>query len=91
MELKKAFYSPTELAGLLDLSSDTIVNYIKDNKVFAIKLSERTYRIPRREVARVLGEPLVPSRVTETGHGGAEAAERVRRRIRQEKRERVAR
>ena len=46
MKLTKAFYSPSELGELINLSSDTILNYIKANKISAIKLSERTYRIP---------------------------------------------
>jgi len=55
LKLAKAFYSPSELGELIDLSSDTILNYIKANKIFAIKLSERTYRIPQRAATRFLG------------------------------------
>lgn len=91
MDRTKAFYSPTEVARLLGLSSDTIINYIKAGTVFAIKLSERTYRIPRREVSRLTGEPVAPSTGVERGRGGAEAAERIRGRLRRQERAPVTR
>jgi len=54
-ELRKPFYSPTEVAELASLSSSTILNYIHDGKLVAVRLSERTYRIPRKAVLRLLG------------------------------------
>ena len=81
MKLAKAFYSPSELGALIDLSSDTILNYIKANKIFAIKLSERTYRIPQRAAARFLGETVPSSRITKRVHGGQTAAAKLRRRM----------
>ncbi len=81
MKLDKAFYSPGELGDLLDLSSDTILNYIKSGKLFAIKLSERTYRIPQRAAARLVGEPVEPSRINRQPRGGAQAAEKIRQRF----------
>ncbi len=53
--LRKGFYSPGEVAELASLSSSTILNYIHDGKLAAVKLSERTYRIPRKAVIRFLG------------------------------------
>lgn len=53
--LPKAFYSPAEVAEMASLSSSTILNYIHDGKLAAVKLSERTYRIPRKAVIRLLG------------------------------------
>ena len=81
MKLTKAFYSPSELGELIDLSSDTILNYIKANKILAIKLSERTYRIPQRVAARFLGETVPSSRITRRVHGGQAAAAKLRRRM----------
>jgi len=81
MKLIKAFYSPSELGELIDLSSDTILNYIKANKIFAIKLSERTYRIPQRAAARFLGETVPSSRIAKRAHGGRAAAAKLRRRL----------
>lgn len=53
--LPKAFYSPAEVAELASLSSSTILNYIHDGRLASVKLSERTYRIPRKAVIRFLG------------------------------------
>lgn len=43
---RKAFYSPAALGDVVGLSSATILNYIHSGKLYAVKLSERTYRIP---------------------------------------------
>lgn len=53
--LPKAFYAPSEVAELASLSSSTILNYIHDGRLASVKLSERTYRIPRKAVIRLLG------------------------------------
>ena len=53
--LPKAFYSPSEVAELASLSSSTILNYIHEGRLAAVRLSERTYRIPRKAVIRLLG------------------------------------
>ena len=53
--LPKAFYSPSEVAELASLSSSTILNYIHEGNLAAVRLSERTYRIPRKAVIRLLG------------------------------------
>ncbi len=70
--LPKAFYSPSEVAALASLSSSTILNYIHEGRLVAVRLSERTYRIPRKAVIRLLGlgapAPVVvadPSRTVE--------------------------
>jgi len=52
--LPKAFYSPSEVAELTSLSSSTILNYIHEGRLVAVRLSERTYRIPRKAVIRLL-------------------------------------
>jgi excisionase family DNA binding protein len=53
--LPKAFYSPSEVADLASLSSSTVLNYIHEGRLAAVRLSERTYRIPRKAVIRLLG------------------------------------
>jgi excisionase family DNA binding protein len=53
--LPKAFYSPSEVADLASVSSSTILNYIHEGRLAAVHLSERTYRIPRKAVIRLLG------------------------------------
>lgn len=61
--LTKAFYSPSEVADLASLSSSTILNYIHEGRLASVRLSERTYRIPRKAVIRLLDlggpEPVV--------------------------------
>ena len=54
MELTKAFYSPAEVAELAGLHPTTILNYIRDEKLYAVRLSERTIRIPARSVQKLL-------------------------------------
>jgi len=53
--LPKAFYSPREVADLASLSNSTILNYIHEGRLSAVRLSERTYRIPRKAVMTLLG------------------------------------
>ena len=67
------------------------MNYIKANKIFAIKLSERTYRIPQRAAARFLGETVPSSRIAKRAHGGRAAAAKLRRRLGAEERVTVTR
>jgi excisionase family DNA binding protein len=52
--LPKAFYSPAEVATLASVSSSTILNYVHEGRLAAVRLSERTYRIPRKAVIRLL-------------------------------------
>lgn len=53
--LTKSFYSPTEVARLASVSRSTILNYIRSEKLAAVRLSARTYRIPRKSVMLLLG------------------------------------
>jgi excisionase family DNA binding protein len=54
LQLDKAFYAPKEVAELVGVHPTTILNYIRDGKLYAVKLSERTYRIPLRSVLKLL-------------------------------------
>ena len=54
MELTKSFYSPHEVAALASVHPSTILNYIATGRLYAVKLSERTYRIPARAVIGLL-------------------------------------
>ncbi len=54
LKLDKPFYSPAEVGNLAGLHSSTILNYIRGGKLYAVKLSERTYRIPLRSVLKLL-------------------------------------
>jgi excisionase family DNA binding protein len=66
MKYTKYFYTPHEVAEMAGLSSATILNYISSGKLHAVKLSERTYRIPVRSVVQMLNpELLAPSTRTQ--------------------------
>jgi len=60
VELTKSFYTPAEVAELARVHRSTILNYIASGRLYAVKLSERTYRIPARAVLRL----LEPERLT---------------------------
>lgn len=65
MELAKPFYSPHEVAEMASVHSSTILHYIASGRLYAVKLSERTYRIPARAVIGLLEpERLSPSSMT---------------------------
>jgi excisionase family DNA binding protein len=66
LHLDKAFYSPKEVAQLAGVHPTTILNYVREGKLYAVKLSERTYRIPLRSVLKLLDpESLAPPTVIE--------------------------
>ena len=68
LTLSKAFYSPTEVARLASVSNSTILNYIRSEKLAAVRLSARVYRIPRRSVMLLLGLPTRPPRIFRDPH-----------------------
>ena len=88
MELKTAFYSPAEVARMIDVHPTTILNYIRDEKLYAIRLSERTIRIPARSVLKLLApEEVSAPRHVERPHEDVRDAvttgdgERTRKRV----------
>lgn len=54
LRLERPFYSPTEVADLAGVHPSTILNYIRSEKLYAVRLSERTYRVPARAVLALL-------------------------------------
>ncbi len=75
VRLTKAFYSPGEMAEMLGLHPDTILNYVHAGRLAAIQLSARTYRIPQREVRRLIApETLKPPKIVARARGGKAAA-----------------
>jgi len=65
VEFSKSFYSPHEVAAMASVHPSTILNYIASGRLYAVKLSERTYRIPVRAVVGLLEpERLAPSSIT---------------------------
>lgn len=76
LKLEKPFYSPAEVANLAGLHSSTILNYIRDGKLYAVKLSERTYRIPLRSVLKLLDpESVSPPTVVERADAEVKATD----------------
>lgn len=76
MKLTKAFYSPHEVAEMASLHPSTILNYIASGRLYAVKLSERTYRIPVRAVIGLL-EPERLSRSSMTEQPDADVAHEI--------------
>jgi excisionase family DNA binding protein len=60
VEFTKAFYSPREVAEMASLHPSTILNYIASGRLYAVKLSERTYRIPVKAVVQLLEPERLP-------------------------------
>jgi excisionase family DNA binding protein len=85
VRLTKAFYSPGEVAEMLGLHADTILNYVHAGRLAAIQLSARTYRIPQREVRRLIApKTLTPPKIVVRVRGGKAAAAALRARLRHE-------
>ena len=53
---KKAFYTPAEISGLLQVHPSTVRDWIHTERLFAFQLSERVYRIPLSSLMELLGE-----------------------------------
>lgn len=60
LTLDRPFYSPADVAALAGVHPSTILNYIHAGKLYAVRLSERTYRIPARAVLRLLAPEQLP-------------------------------
>jgi excisionase family DNA binding protein len=74
VEFAKSFYSPREVAEMADLHPSTILNYIASGHLYAVRLSERTYRIPVRAVIGLLEpERLARSSMTVEPHTDVES------------------
>src|SRR3989475_11858970 len=60
---RKAFYSPAEVARILGVSDQTVVDLIHEDRLFAVQIGPRLYRIPLGSFMQFLG---VPPRLTWT-------------------------
>jgi excisionase family DNA binding protein len=64
MEFTQTFYSPREMAELAGVHPSTVMAWIHSGRLYAVKLSERTYRIPNRAVRKMLApETVRPPRI----------------------------
>lgn len=57
---RKPYYSPRELAEILGLHRTTIDRYIREGRLRAVKLSQRTYRIPLGAVLGLIAPGEIP-------------------------------
>lgn len=83
MELTKPFYSPHEVADLAGVHPSTILNYIASGRLYAVKLSARTYRIPARSVLHLLApeqlsEPVMVRETDELANKEADQEVEIR-------------
>ncbi|MEE8319181.1 MAG: response regulator [bacterium] len=56
----KQNYTPNDVGGLLGVHHNTIKNWIKRNEVLAFQTVGGHYRVPRREVVRIIKERGLP-------------------------------
>ena len=59
MEYTKSFYSPAEVAEMAGVHPSTILNCIASGRLYAVRLSERTIRVPVRAVVGLLEPELL--------------------------------
>jgi excisionase family DNA binding protein len=78
MNLRKSFYSPHEVAELAGVHPSTVLNYIASGRLYAVKLSARTYRIPVRAVISLL-EPAHVARSSLTIDPDADVQDELER------------
>jgi len=80
LSLRKPFYSPKEYAAIAGIHPSTVLDYIHAGTLYAVRISDRVYRIPLASLLNSLypdeiGEP----RFTTTGDLGRAIAEDQRR------------
>jgi excisionase family DNA binding protein len=61
---RKAFYSPAEIAKVIGVSTQTVLDRIHDGSLYAFRLSPRIYRITLASFMQFLGEPPRIKRIT---------------------------
>ena len=61
---RKAFYSPIEVARILGVSTQTVLDRIHDGSLYGVRLSPRIYRVPLGGLLMFLGEPPRIKRIT---------------------------
>ena len=67
--MDRRYYTPREVGDLLRISPTTVMKMIHERRLFAVRVSERIYRIPIAAVARlqVGEEPSYSPVVDEAG------------------------
>jgi excisionase family DNA binding protein len=52
---------PREVGDLLRVDESTVLRWIKEGQLGALRLPGGTFRVPRAEVERILATPAVPA------------------------------
>ena len=55
-ELVKNYYTPKEIAKILGLSVETIWRYIRTGKIKALRLTPKSYLVPKKEFQKWLNK-----------------------------------
>lgn len=77
----KPFYTPTELAALVDVDPSTVMDWIHREELYAVKLGPKTYRIPLAAVvSRLNPEAAKPKRIAVDASDLAADEARLKRR-----------
>ncbi len=73
LRLSRPFYSPGDVAELAGVHPSTVLNWIRSGRLYAVRLSERTYRIPARAVVQLLApRTLRPARIVDVPEARAD-------------------
>jgi hypothetical protein len=70
---RKAFYSPREYAAIAGVHPSTVLDYIHSGVLYAVRISDRVYRIPLASLLR----SLYPDEIAEPRFTTSGAAERA--------------
>lgn len=54
---KKPLYSPADIARILDVSDQTVLDWIHSERLFAAQIGPRLFRIPHASFMQFLGVP----------------------------------
>lgn len=54
---KKPLYSPADIARILDVSDQTVLDWIHSERLFAAQIGPRLFRIPLASLMQFLGVP----------------------------------
>ena len=65
---RKAFYTPAEVASILRISDQTVLQRIHEGDLYAVRLGPRLYRVPLGSLMQFLGHP---PRITRRVHANA--------------------
>jgi len=54
---KKPLYSPADIARILDVSDQTVLDWIHSERLFAAQIGPRLFRVPHASFMQFLGVP----------------------------------